>query len=361
MANKIGTITFHRALNYGAILQCFALQKAVQDLGYDSEVLDYDCKMISKDYNLVRMDSKISFIKSLLLFPLYYRKKKNYERFINKYISVSRKYTHRNLTEAAEEYAAVITGSDQVWNYKLTGADSAYFLDFIPERRKRLSYAASFGIKKIPEDRKNFYQKNLMGMGHISVREKTAASMVERLCNCKAEVVLDPVFLQTAEQWRKIMPKTKEKGYIFVYMPGAHTMETAVNLARRKGLKIIYCSYDISLRSTKKNVGDVRLSMGPDEFIALLDRADYVVTGSFHATAFSLILQKKFFVEVPPTVGSRITDLLSTFDLCDRIFDHADSPENKDIDWSKVGEKMDQLRQQSLTSLQHSIEAAVHD
>lgn len=361
LANKIATITFHRALNYGAILQCFSLQKAIQNLGYDSEVLDYDCKMISKDYKLLRLDSKVAFIKSLMLFPLYYRKKKNYDGFIKQYISMSCEYDRRELTEAAGKYAAIITGSDQVWNYKLTGNDSAYFLDFVPERRKRLSYAASFGIKEIPENKKSFYQKNLMEMGNISVREKTAASMIERLCDRKAEVVLDPVFLQTAEQWRKIMPVKKEKGYIFVYMPGIHTIENAVNLARRKGLKIIYCSYGISLRSPKKNVGDVRVSLGPDEFLSLLDGADYVVTGSFHATAFSLILQKKFFVEVPPTVGSRITDLLTTFDLCDRIFDCTESLEDRPIDWSKVEQKMERLRKQSLTSLQHSIEAAVHD
>lgn len=361
MADKIATITFHRALNYGAILQCFALQKAIQNLGYDSEVLDYDCKMISKDYKMLKFDSKVSFIKSLLLFPLYYRKKKNYNRFIKQYISMSREYDYHEMAEATQDYAAVITGSDQVWNYRLTGADSAYFLDFVPEHRKRLSYAASFGIKEIPESRKSFYQKNLMGMGHISVREKTAASMVEQLCDRKAEIVLDPVFLQTAEQWRKIMPKKKEREYIFVYMPGEHTIKSVVNLARRKNLKIIYCSYDISLRSPKKNVGDIRLSMGPDEFLSLIDGAEYVVTGSFHATAFSLILQKKFFVEVPPTVGSRITDLLTTFDLRDRIFDHMDSLEDKEIDWPKVEEKMNRLRHQSLTSLQHSIEAAVHD
>lgn len=361
MADKIATITFHRALNYGAILQCFALQKAIQNLGYDSEVLNYDCKMISKDYKLVRRDSKAALIKSLLLFPLYYRKKKNYDRFIKQHISMSREYNRQELSEAAENYAAFVTGSDQVWNYKLTGDDSAYFLDFVPERRKRLSYAASFGIKEIPENKKSFYQKNLMGMRHVSVREKTAASMIEQLCDRKAEVVLDPVFLQTEEQWRKIMPPKKENGYIFVYMPGKHTIENAVTLARRKGLKIIYCSYDISLRNPKKNVGDVRLSLGPDEFLSLLDGADYVITGSFHATAFSLILQKKFFVEVPPTVGSRITDLLTTFDLCNRIFDHESSLEDKEIDWLEVEQKMNRLRKQSLMSLQHSIEVAVHD
>lgn len=357
---KIATVTFHMAWNYGAILQTYALQQAIRGLGYDSEVWNYDCKKISDCYSTWDASGLKAFIKTLFMYHSKSQKDKKFRRFVAKNIGLTDKITKNNQAEIAKQYDAFIAGSDQVWNYKLTGGDGAYFLDFVPERRKRLSYAASFGIKEIPEDKKSFYQKNLMGMGHISVREKTAASMIEELCNRKAEVVLDPVFLQTAEQWRKIMPPKKEKGYIFVYMPGMHTIESAVNLARRKGLKIIYCSYDISLRNPKKNVGDIRLSLGPDEFLSLLDGAEYVVTGSFHATAFSLILQKKFFVEVPPMVGSRITDLLTTFDLRNRIFDHESSLEDNEIDWSEVEQKMNQLRKQSLMSLQHSIEAVGH-
>lgn len=358
---KIGIITFHKARNYGAILQCYGLQKSIDQFGYDSEVLNYDCKNISNDYRLLKTNSVVNFIKSLMLFLALYRKENKFNRFINRYLKVSDDMPKLILNHEISDYAAFITGSDQVWNYKLTDSDGTYFLDFVPDHKKRLSYAASFGIREIPEERKGFYQKNLVGMGHLSVREKTAAAMIEQLCGRKAEVVLDPVFLQTAEQWRTIMPKKGEKGYVFVYMPGKHALECAANLARRKGLTIIFCAYDISLRRFKQNIGDIRLSLGPDEFLSLLDGADYVVTGSFHATAFSLILQKRFFVEVPPKVGSRITDLLDSFDLRDRIFNGAGALEDREIDWSKVEQRMNRLRQQSLMSLRRSIEAAVHD
>lgn len=358
---KIGIITFHKARNYGAILQCYGLQKAIDQFGYDPEVLNYDCKNISNDYRLLKTNSIVNFIKSLILFPALYRKEKKFNRFISQYLKVSDDMPKLILDHEISNYDAIVTGSDQVWNCKLTGGDSTYFLDFVPDHRKRLSYAASFGIKEIPEERNGFYQKNLEGMGHLSVREKTAAAMIEQLCGRRAEVVLDPVFLQTAEQWRTIMPKKREKGYVFVYMPGKHTLECAANLARRKGLTIIFCAYDISLRKFKQNIGDIRLSLGPDEFLSLLDGADYVVTGSFHATAFSLILQKRFFVEVPPKVGSRITDLLDSFDLRDRIFNGAGALEDREIDWSKVEQRMNHLRQQSMMSLRRSIEAAVHD
>ena len=358
---KIATITFHRALNYGAILQCFALQKSIKDLGYDAEVLDYDCKIISKGYKLLRTDSKLSFVKSLILIPFYYKKRRNYKRFIEKYISVSQVHTVEELARVVVDYEAIITGSDQVWNYKLTGCDSAYFLDFVPEKQKRLSYAASFGIKDIPDSYRAFYQRHIDDMGYISVRERTGADLVKEISGREADVVLDPVFLQRAEEWKQIMPRTDDKGYIFVYMPGKNTLQIAQSLAKKKKLKIIYCAYDYSLRNLQKNVGDMRLSLGPDEFLSLLNGADYVVTGSFHATAFSLIFRKKFFVEVPPNVGSRITDLLDTFDLQERIFSGDSLPEDTNIQWEQVSQKMDELRQKSLMSLRYSIEAAVHD
>ena len=358
---KIATITFHRAINYGAILQCYALQKAIKNFGYDSEVIDYDCRIISKGYRFIKTESVLSFIKSLMLLPFYYRKKQNYERFINRYIKMSRNHVAKDFSGVSSAYAAVITGSDQVWNYKLTGCDSAYFLDFVPEKRKRLSYAASFGIKDIPDSYRTFYQQHIDGMGYISVREHTGADLVKEISGREADVVLDPVFLQRAEDWKQIMPCTDESGYVFVYMPGKNTLQVAQSLAKEKNLKIIYCAYDYSLRNAQKNIGDMRLSLGPDEFLSLLDGADYVVTGSFHATAFSLILQKRFFVEVPPKVGSRITDLLDSFDLRDRIFNGAGALEDREIDWSKVEQRMNHLRQQSMMSLRRSIEAAVHD
>jgi len=359
-AMKIATLTFQRALNYGAILQCYSLQKTIKDLGYDSEVLDYDCKMISKGYKILITDSLAAFIKSLLFLPMFYKKKQNFASFIKRFISVCKEVSYPELANASSGYDAVITGSDQVWNYKLTGSDSTYFLDFIPEQRKRLSYAASFGIKDIPAKLQEFYQRNISGMGYISVREQTGADLVEKICGRKAEVVLDPVFLQSAEEWQRLMPENKEKNYIFVYMPGKNTLKAAQLLAKAKKLRIIYCAYGYSLRNMRENIGDMRLSLGPDEFLTLLNGADYVLTGSFHATAFSLIFHKDFFVEVPENVGSRITDLLKLFDLEKRIFNSELLSEDSDIDWSQITEKMDRLRQNSLSSLQKSIKAAVH-
>ncbi|WP_026767793.1 polysaccharide pyruvyl transferase family protein [Selenomonas ruminantium] len=358
---KIATLTFHRALNYGAVLQCFALQKTIKDLGYDSDVLDYDCKIISREYRLVKTETYFKFIKSLILFPYYYQRKRNYDNFIKKYISKSCKYSYQDLRRVEDDYDVIITGSDQVWNYKLTGCDDAYFLGFISNRKKRLSYAASFGVKEIPKEFYEFYCKNIEGMGHISVRERAGAELVEQLCGRQADVVLDPVFLQTEDCWRNVMSNIKETGYVFVYMPGKYTIRVAQELANRKKLKLIHCAYDISFKNINDNVSDSRLSLGPDDFLSLLAGAEYVVSGSFHATAFSLIFQKKFFVEIPPNTGERINNLLNVFGLQNRIFNGDCLPDDREIKWQNVLEKMEVLRNKSLSCLKASIKAAVHD
>ncbi|WP_026765895.1 polysaccharide pyruvyl transferase family protein [Selenomonas ruminantium] len=358
---KIGTLTFHRARNYGAILQCYALQKALEKLDYESEVLDYDCRAVSAGYDLVLMNSTVDFIKSILRLPMTYIKNKKFKRFSERYINISRPLLKSELVNVAEEYDAVITGSDQVWNYRLSDSDSAYFLDFIPDKNKRLSYGASFGIKNIPKEKEYFYRKNLAGMGKILVREKTGEMLVKKISGCDACSVLDPVFLLSVSDWKKIMPLNKKRGYIFVYMPGEHTLKVAQNLASKKNLQIVHCAYDKSFLNPQRNIGDIRLSLGPDEFLSLINGADYVVTGSFHATAFSLILQKKFFVEIPQNVGSRIIDLLDTFGLQNRVFSADVLLEDTDIPWDEVMQKMYKLREDSLLCLKKSIEESVHD
>ena len=153
---KVATVTFHMAWNYGAILQAYALQQALLGLEYDSEVWNYDCKKISDCYSILDTTGLKAFIKSILMYRSKKKKKKNFKRFVAENIRLTEKITKNNRSEIAKQYNAFIVGSDQVWNYKITGGDGAYFLDFVPERRKRLSYAASFGIKEIPEERKSF-------------------------------------------------------------------------------------------------------------------------------------------------------------------------------------------------------------
>ena len=354
---KVGTITFHRADNYGAVLQAFALQKAILSLGYDTQIIDYDAREISKPYDVVDKRSCRSCIKSLLVYKERQSKKRLFDEFRKNKLLLSTPVKKDELVHTAKQYDKLITGSDQVWNYKLTASDGAYFLDFVEESHKKISYAASFGIAEIPNDKLPWYERNLADFTHISVREKTGAELVKNIIGRYAENDVDPVFLLQAMQWKKILPAIPtEKRFIFMYMCDEATTQLAKRFADENNMELVNLVYDKSILHPKLNVGNCRMDLSPEEFLSYIYHAALVVTGSFHATAFSIIFNKKFVVKVPDQVGSRITDLLDRTGLQERILTK-DLDTEKDIDWDSVNAILDNARMASLHNLKESIES----
>lgn len=354
---KIATVTFHMAWNYGAILQTYALQKVIEDLGYESEVWDYDCRKISVNYQPVRRESLFLFLRSLISYIPLAKKDKNFRHFVKKYIRLSAPVTKENQESLAAQYDAFVVGSDQVWNYRITGGDPAYFLSFAPAR-KRLSYAASLGLHGYPDEWKALYRDNLKDFARLSVREQVGADVLKDLIQRDATVDIDPVFLLSASKWKDIMAQPpKKKKYVFIYMPGTHCMELARKLAEKENLEIVNFAYGISLRHPEQNKG-MNLSGGPDEFLTSLYHAEYIVTGSFHATVFSLIFHKKFLVEPPPTDGGRIPGILGKVGLLDHLYT-GEAKEITAVDWQRVDQELDKMRARSLKHLKENIESVV--
>ena len=220
---KTATITFHKAVNYGAILQAYALQRSILKLGIDNDIIDYDCKLISNVYKLINIKSVKSFIKSLIAFRIYYYKKNKFKSFIKKYIILTNPVTKDILKseEFNNKYDFFITGSDQVWNYEITNLDDAYFLNFVKDESKVKSYAASFGISCIPENLRLKYKNYLKRFSSILVREKTGAKLIENLIDKKVNIVLDPVLLLNKNEWNEIIFKTKFDDIKDKYILGA--------------------------------------------------------------------------------------------------------------------------------------------
>ena len=356
---KVATITFHRARNYGAVLQAVALQKAIIGLGYDSEVIDYDNRKISSCYDVIQKSSLKIFLFSLFRCSAIKRKNTFFDRFMDKELHKSRKVKKEDLPQMEDEYDKFITGSDQVWNYLLTGSDGAYFLDFVGDRKKKISYAASFGIGEIPAEKTAWYREMLQGFDYISVREATGGRLVKSITCMDSVNDLDPVFLLDLPAWKKIMAgRVPEKKYLFTYMCSEAAMEYAQKVADEKGLKIINVVYSKSILHPEKNVGDCRIDVSPEDFLAYLYHAEYVVTGSFHATAFSIIFNKQFKVGVPDRVGSRINDLLERTGLQQRVIAAGSSVQEMDVPiaWDSVNGIVAEGRSRSLANLQRSIE-----
>ena len=348
---KIGILTFHNAINYGAVLQVYSLQKTIKDMGCYSSVIDYRCPKIKEADKYIKTDSLKSIIKSIYDIYTLYKKRKKFNNFLQENIERSREYKRGELCKLETNFDSFIVGSDQVWNPYITDYDDVYLLSFVNDDNKRNSYAASFGLSQLPSNWCDECMKELSRFHVLSTRESTGKEIITSKLKKEVSVDLDPVFLRTANEWRSLV-KNKKGKYIFVYMPWEETLTFAKKLSVETGLPIIQCGWK-SVLNPGKNVGQIESSLGPDEFLSLLHNSEYVVTGSFHATAFSIIFHKNFFVEIPSKVGSRIQNLLEMFYLQDR---RIGSECNKDINWDMVDGLLDKYRLISKERLKNIIE-----
>lgn len=356
---KIGIITFHRAHNYGATLQCMALSDILNETteNYKIEVVNYCNKKIDRDYSLFRIDKTNyksiikSFISSLIYFTKNDSRRKKYIKYINNYIPMSREVYDEN-DNIFSEYDILICGSDQIWNPKLTGKiDNVYFLN-VPSDAKKISYAASLGSNKLNDNVEEYF-KLINGIQSISVREIDGCKKVEKLIKRNVKNVLDPTLLLSVEKWNKYIGnnlKINDK-FIFVYSPN--------NLKEYKEV-VNYISEKMSMgiiNFTKKNIGfnNVIKNMycsDPSDFLECIMKSEYVVVTSFHAVVFSILFHKKFWVISPKDNNSRVNTLLSLLGIENRSFESMEELKKIDleenIDYKVVDEKLEQLRKESL-------------
>ena len=362
--------TFNKAHNYGAMLQEYALLNLLKSKNYNINVLNYNDKEIAKCYKYYGFGNGTlkQRIKTIIKYTLFFNKNKkryyNFEKFENKYISLTQKYD--NFSELQDiNIDIMITGSDQVWNYQITnGLSDVYTLNFGNNNIKRISYAASIGVKEIPENLKESYKSKISKIDKISVREESAKSALSSLMgNRDINVVLDPTLLLRKEAWNdliannhKTMPEEK---YIFAYVVEKNNeYYNIVNyLSKLTGLKVVHFD-KIGIRY--KNVLENRYTGGPDDFISLIKNAEYVIATSFHATVFSIIFNKKFWVVPHKTTGSRVTDLLKKLDISNRAVNSLEEFEklnfDEDIDYENVNKILEKEREKSINWLIDAIE-----
>ncbi|MBE5825482.1 MAG: polysaccharide pyruvyl transferase family protein [Butyrivibrio sp.] len=343
----IGILTFHRAVNYGAVLQTYGLQKTLDDLEITSEVIDYRSSVIENPY-------KSFTIRSLKTFEFYNRflKQSRFKSFIKNRINMTEPLWNRDqLGKVEDDYSAIITGSDQVWCKKCAKEEKTYFLDFVKSPSKKKSYAASIGNADISGELKKEYGKLLEGYDQISFREESACGLLaDELQGKEVQVNIDPTLLLNSEKWDKVRNKNVEKSpYILVYtVLGQYNLfDEAHKLAEKTGLPIIYLNDEIHGR--EKGV-IYRSAVSPEQFVGYFAEAKYVLTNSFHGTAFSIIYKKQFLVEIEAKGRRNIRseELLMKLGLSNRFltsssWKHIDNA----IDWNGVEEKLDLERKKS--------------
>lgn len=352
--NKVGIVTIHDADNYGSALQAYATQKIISNLGYNAIIVDHICKKISKEYGLKRIFAQKN-IKSIIetivriitIYPSRIKFKKFREEFFNE-------QDEESVIKNQNEFTKFLVGSDQVWNYKITDFDKAYFLDFVNDNHKKISYASSFGITEIPEDKKEDYKNLLKEFEHIAVREEQAIKIVKNLTGRDVETVLDPTLLINKEEWKEIVKTKKhEKNYILCYQIAysQSLVDFAQELAKKTNKKIISIQGSMRHRFNAKYIWDA----GPVEYINLFLNADYIITNSFHGTAFSINFNKNFFTELLPSfekTSSRLESILDLFELRSRqIINGKNDNMLKDINYEKQNEILIKNRKQSIEIL----------
>lgn len=363
---RVGIITFHRADNYGAILQSFALLSAVESLGCETEIVDYRSIAIENTYKYHYFPpfclNPIYYIKTLLRNiywnPKYKIKARKCEQFRKKYYKMSKSVylSDADRRKVEKEYDVVLTGSDQIWNSIIThGKDDWYAFEKNEDDVVIASYAASVGNISVFRKYFRLYKSSLEKYDFISVRELNVKNFLQERLNSSIFVVMDPVMLFNSDFWRKIAKQNKKivNPYIFYFDAEFNpvSFQIACKLAEKYGMNI--WTIDDKFIPKKKYIKT--FFAGPSAFLGLIQAAKFVVSSSFHAIIFSIIFHKQFVAVAHPKTGDRTRSILQSIDLSDYYVDSADDFDintiNKLIDWTSVEEKLDALRKESFKFL----------
>lgn len=333
---KIKTITCHNVANYGAALQAYALQTFLESLGHNVEIIDYTPSYMkiydlwtipsnSKLYKLShysRIFSSIYALKAYIsLFPTM-KRIKSFKTFNSNFLKLTKNYSsYENLVANPPIADLYIAGSDQIWStYLKNGKDPAFYCAFGDLQTRRISYAASFGFPEIKGGYNTFVKCMLTGLNSISTREDSGKKIVEEL-GLNATQVFDPVMLLNQKDWIKLLniksPLIKEK-YILVYdifHIDERLRQFSKSLSQKYNLRIVAINDKKTTPYADININNA----GPIEFINLIANAEYILADSFHATAFSVIFKKEFYIFYIKENISRIQDFLNNINLSERL------------------------------------------
>ena len=355
---KVGIITFHRAWNYGAVLQCYALQQAIKNLGHDVKVIDYRQSAIEKCYQTFSFKGSI---KALLKPEKCYEQGFLYRNRINKDFKAFRR-DFLQLTSPCKkssiplDFNAYVIGSDQLWVPNWTGNefDDVYLGKFKRDAHaKVVGYAISTNansISKMSNKQLSLIKDNF---DSLSLREKDAATIIENKLGSKVHIDLDPTLLLAKDSWTPILSKSKknDRPYMVTYhLPGRYKalgrsdfVKSAEIIAEKHHLELV------DLSSFKYSVSD---------FVSLISNASLVLTSSFHATVFSLIFNRPLIaLQLNDGFDNRYVELLHAVGADNAIYGPNFTEVNHiQTDYSKVNNRLQELRVPSLDYLKENLQ-----
>jgi len=360
---KIGIVTFHRAHNCGAALQCVALITVLQRMGHDVRVID--CNNIGQSFfpNVLRIRIWLGWLHFMLVsFARRERLWFRYWLFRKRHMPMTHKIGKNSKFPA--DIDRVVLGSDQVLNPAWMGQYGDVFLlvDKCPDRNK-VSYAASFGVPTLPVECRTQFKNALSKFHALGIREDSGVEICNKELNLpiKARITIDPTLLLRADDYLKFEKPVKiDSPYVLVYWMG-HTKEYLCKLAHEisaiYGIRVIVASI-MAYQDSKE-----WMSVSPSEFLSLFRNATYVVTASFHGTAFSIINHKPFLTVIPKdlSIGGRMVSLLTKLNLLDQIVHEGCSigaamiRQKLSLKFDESDELLDSLRRESIEFLREAL------
>lgn len=323
---KVGFITMHLPINYGSALQTYALQKTIDKLGYDAQIINYvyPNKIHREPLSFKRLIVNITslVINAIGLFPNI-RQKKKYRSFYKKYYKLTDKQyeSMEELQACPPEMDIYMTGSDQVWNSNFVKGDTSFLLGFAPVYKPKISYSSSFAVDYVLDEYRETYSKLLAQYSFIGVRERSSIELVKDLTGKDAVLVCDPSLLLSKEEW---LPMTEDarvrlpKKYILAYILGYSFnpypyIDSIIDRVQKElGLEVIYING--SKRDYFKKNSRVLKTTGPLEFLKLFANASFVITTSFHGVAFATNFGIPFYGVIKK--GNKDTRIMSLLSVC---------------------------------------------
>ena len=381
MKKRVGILTICKVNNYGAELQAFATLKVIKQCGYDAEIIDYiyyknwrfkDSEMSRPFIPMTIKEKMMYWLKYRgvnwgvdILLPIFYRvEKKRKQRYaeFHSLMDFSRPfYSMKDLYKGKCIYDIYVTGSDQVWNPAASSSIEPYFLTFAPKESRKISYASSFGVSELDNNLQEIYRKLLNNFDVISVREQSGVDLVKKLCNKEVHLVADPTLLLNIKDWQPYMkdyPNMPLK-YVLIYQLASSSklVEQAIDLGKEIGCPI----YRICKRSyrNEENKGVINIKdAGPQEFISLISKASFIVTNSFHGTAFSVNFHTPFYVVLSKKKknNSRIESLLEKLHIEDRIIYDNEAGLKKNYSLPDYEKELNEIRNQSISYLKDNLD-----
>lgn len=358
---RIGIVTFHNVYNYGGMLQAYALCQFLNREGNSCLCIDYKQPALKEKYSHSFWDVKKTFLQNVKHIVSYYLLKRDFHKekvfndFLKSHIPLSSEVSSLSeFTKISKDFDILISGSDQLWNPIFTGGslDPIYFLE-TPDKVRKFAYASSAGAYQYKDTELNQIKHYLSHYERVAVREEFLKDQLDSVHD-DVSVVIDPTLLLNKDRWNAIKQPIKDLPAEYVLL---YTFDN--NLDSIKIAKKVSSALGIPIVSLFRVKSDVKVdytldNLGPQQFIELVDNADFVVTNSFHGTAFAVNFSKDFFSVYKKSNPHRVLNLLKRLGLTDRVIKGVDELPISDkwsIDYERAQKALEEQREFASTFL----------